>query len=237
MDSHKAEVGKIFGIPVVLDVTFILIAVMYGQGYLTSGDLSTVSHGLLLFAGVAGSILLHELGHAAAGSYYRVPTAHIELHGFGGLCQFARHLPPDRIANIVVSLAGPAVNLGLWLACCGIYQLLADAPESLGVITGIDRFAHLTWHIGYINYWLMILNLMPSHPLDGGSAAAHILSRFIGYDRAMRFIGYKGLAVTAWLVFEGLPSSSFMLVIAFGLLQSNMMTISTHSGPRWSRWN
>ena len=62
---------------------------------------------MVLVAGVALSILLHELGHALAARYWRVPTAYIELNGIGGLCHFARQYAADRIANIVMLLAGP----------------------------------------------------------------------------------------------------------------------------------
>lgn len=238
MYTDKIEIATVFGIPVMIDITAILLAILYGFAYFTSGDVNDVSYGLLLVAGVALSILAHEFGHAAAGSYYRVRTTHVELNGCGGLCHFATHLPPDRMANIVVLLAGPAVTLAIWLMCEGIAVSIIDWPERVGYITGTDRLYGLIWHIGYINYWLLLFNLLPSHPLDGGRALAHVLSRWIGYDRGMRTVAYTGLLVIAWLLYQGLEGATFAFVIAFYLFQHNQLVFATHGGgPRWTRWN
>ena len=237
MNFEKVEAGRLFGIPVVLDFTFILLVILYGLDYFTSGSIDRMSYGLVLVTGVAVSILLHEFGHAAAAHYYGVGTTHIELNGFGGLCYFARALPPGRWPNIVVLLAGPAVTLLLWQLCSGLTYVMADLPESAGPIGGLDQLTGLIGHLGFINYWLLLFNLLPSHPLDGGRALAQVLSRWLGYDRAMRVVAYMGLAVSLWVALLGLRVSGYTLLIAFSLFQSNMMVLSTHGGPRWRRWN
>lgn len=234
---EKVEVGRVLGTPVVLDVTFIILTVLYGQSYFTSGDLQDISYGLLLVTGIALSILAHEFGHALAGRYYGVPASHVELNACGGLCHFERALPAERIPNIVVLLAGPAVTLALWLGCSTLGDLLLELPDSFAGIGGIDRLGGLIWHLGHINYWLLVFNLLPSHPLDGGRALAHILSRWLGYDRAMRLVAYSGFLVTAWVVSMGLAGAYYAFLIAFFLFQANQSVLDVHQGPRWRRWN
>ena len=228
----SAQVGRIFGIPIVLDVTFILLVVLYGMHHFTSGNLAGISYGVVLVAGVAFSILLHELGHALAARIWRVPTAYIELNGLGGLCHFARSMPIDRVANIVMLLAGPAANLLLWqvFSNAGDWMLQSSSGQP-------DRTAFLLKQLGQVNFLLFVFNLMPAHPLDGGRTLVQIFSKFIGYDRAMRVVGYLGLLVALWLVFLALGGQMFAAIIAFVLFQANIEVLQTHGGPRWTRWN
>lgn len=237
MFEDKVELGRMFGIPIVLDFGLILLAVVFGHSYFTSGNMATMSYGLLLFVGVVFSILLHEFGHAFAGAYYGVPTSHIELHGLGGLCHFDRPLPPDRKINIAVLLAGPAVTLVLWLAFKGLGYAAYGLPANAGFVTGVNRIGSLMLHLSTINFYLLIFNLLPAHPLDGGRSLAHVLSKWTGYDRAMRFVAYTGTLVTAWLVWEGIKGNYFMLLIAVFLFLANLSVLDTHGGPRWRRHN
>lgn len=235
---EKVEVGRIFGIPVVVDMSLILIVALWGQNYFTSGDAAMMSYGMLLIAGLLVSILLHEFGHAAAYRYFQVPVSHIELNGMGGLCYPARPMPPNRLPNIVVLLAGPAVTGALWLLFSGLETALGNIPDEAGVFSGIDRLAGLCWHLGQVNWWMLLFNLAPSHPLDGGRALAFLLSRWMGYDRAMRLVACTGLLVIVWLVWQGVQGSLFAFVLAFFLFQANQQVLSAHGGgPRWQRWN
>lgn len=88
-----AEVGRIAGILIVLDASFILLFVLFGMHYFTSGSSQAISSGPLLVTGLALSILLHELEHAFAGRLYGIGTTHIQLNGPGGLCSYDRHMP------------------------------------------------------------------------------------------------------------------------------------------------
>lgn len=235
MFDNKADLGRLFGIPIVLDFGLILLAIIVGHSYFLSGSLSQMSYGLLLFAGVVISILLHEFGHAFAGAYYGVPTSHIELHGLGGYCHFTRAPPPDRIPNLVILLAGPAVTLVLWLAFKGLGYVFYGLPANAGFVSGVNRLGSLMMHLSLINFYLLIFNLLPAHPLDGGRSLAHILSKWTGYDRAMRFVAYTGTLVTAWLVWQGIQGNYFLLLVALFLFQANLEVLDTHGGPRWRR--
>lgn len=235
MLDSKVELGRMFGIPIIIDFGLILLAIVYGHSYFTSVSLSSISYGLLFFTGVALSILLHEFGHAFAGAYYGVPTSHIELHALGGYCHVTRAPPPYRIPNLVILLAGPAVTLVLWLAFMGLGHLAYELPHTLGFVTGVNQLGTLMLHLSVINLYLLIFNLLPSHPLDGGRSYVQILSVWLGYDRAMRLVAYCGVLVIAWLVWLGLQGQYFLWVMAFYLFQSNLAVLDTHGGPRWRR--
>ncbi|MEQ1670036.1 MAG: site-2 protease family protein [Hyphomicrobium sp.] len=231
----SAQVGRIFGIPIVLDGTFILLALLYGFHNFTSGSTASISYGVVLVAGVALSILLHELGHALAARYWAVPTAYIELNGLGGLCHFARAMPQNRVANIVMLLAGPAANFILWQVFSNAGRWMFQQPGD--TFAGATRTAHLLLQLGSVNFMLFVFNLLPSHPLDGGRTLVQILSKFTGYDRAMRAVAYLGLLVAVWLGLLAFSGQIFAALMAFVLLQTNLEVLQSHQGPRWTRWN
>jgi stage IV sporulation protein FB len=232
----QAEVGRVSGIPVVLDFSFILLIVLWGYHYFTSADLATILMGLWIVGGVAASILIHELAHAFAGRRYGVGTTHVELNGLGGLCYYDRGAP-SRWAQIVMSLAGPASNLALWgLFSAAVYGLEALPAEAFDD-TAVAYFHSIAGTLGAVNFMLFWFNLLPSHPLDGGRALATALSGWIGYDRAMRLVAWLGMGVVAWLALMATRYGVFTALIALYLFIHNQRALDTHRGPRWKRWD
>jgi Zn-dependent protease len=233
----QAEVGRLFGIPIVLDVTFIFLFVIFGLQYFISGDSVQISYGLLLITGLALSILLHELGHAFAGRMYGIGTSHIELNGLGGLCYYDSAMPIAAIPRTVMALAGPGMNLMLWFVLGAIASYLYTLEISAGDIAGTVRFAALLDHLSSWNFVLMWFNLLPSHPLDGGTALSAMLGPVTGRERAMRWIAYSGMLVVAWLAWRAIQGDMFAAVIAFSLLMANQAVLqSTGRGPPWTRY-
>lgn len=229
----KAEVGKIFGIPIVIDATFLLLVVLYGFANFTSGSTASISYGVVLVTGVALSILLHELGHAAAARYYGVGTSAIELNGLGGLCYFERSLPASRLSNIVVLLAGPAANLFLWQAFS--YAAVAAIDTSVDGPFGMNRTAALFMQLAQINQLLLVFNLLPAHPLDGGRALAQLLSAVIDYGLAMRVIACLGLVLAVFLGFAAIKGGLFVALIAVVLFQENLAVWQAYKRNNWRR--
>src|SRR6185312_15589359 len=111
----RMEIGRVAGIPIYLDMMFVLVLLVFTYPYFISGNTQLMSAGFIIVVGLLLSILLHELGHAFAGRLFHARVSHIELTGIGGIAHFERSLPRSALARSVISLAGPAVNLGLWL--------------------------------------------------------------------------------------------------------------------------
>jgi stage IV sporulation protein FB len=141
-------------------------------------------------------------------------------------------MPTDRIANIVMLLAGPLANLLLWL----VFSTASDWMRQVGDGRP-DRMTFLLTQLGRVNFLLFVFNLMPAHPLDGGRTLVQIASKFIGYDSAMRVVAYLGLLVAVWLVLLAFGGQIFAALVAFVLFQANIDVLQRHGGPRWKRWN
>lgn len=217
--NTRIELGRIAGIPIFLDMFFVLIIILFSSRWFTSGDSQTMSAGLVIVAGLVGSILLHELGHAFAARLFKIGVSHIDLTGLGGIAHFDRSLPPSVIVRTVVYLAGPAANLLLWWALGHLGGSAMQAQKPM--------LATALLVLSSVNMQLMIFNLLPAYPLDGGHTLDAWVSKVAGSDWALRIVGGLGLAVAAFVGWLALPSSFFMLLLAFFLAQTNWEAIQS----------
>lgn len=233
MTENQFQLGRIGGIPVVIDYTFVLLAVLWGYGYFTDGTLNGFLTGFWIVGGAGFSILLHEFAHAVAGRWYGIESSHIELNGMGGLCYLNRSVPSST-GDIVISLAGPAVNLALWAIFNGVAFAIGMYIDDA---QGLERFMYIAAILANINFMLCWFNLLPSHPLDGGKAIARMLGWKFGYDLGQRFVAYSGMLVCGYCALLGLSGCPFGFVIAYSLYLHNQQVLDTHSGPRWRREN
>ncbi len=155
---------RILGIPVHVDASFFVIAVLLGLG---GGTVVFIVSWVVV---VFGSVLLHELGHAVAFRIYG-QKPRITLQGMGGLTSGSGPLTGS--SDIVVSLAGPLTGLIL----LGVPAFLLQNPSGTSA----------TWdlvlrELVFVNVAWSGVNLLPVLPLDGGQVAASVLRRFKGPD-------------------------------------------------------
>ncbi len=161
MFSRSLRLGSLFGFPIHVNLTFLLLL---GVAGLTMGGAGAVAVVLLAFA----SVVLHELGHALVARHLGVNVSKIELHFFGGAAQMTDQ-PRSARDEIAIAAAGPAVSFAL----AGLSLILMS-------LTGVAVFQLLAW----INLILGAFNLIPALPMDGGRILRAILSRRMGFLRA-----------------------------------------------------
>ncbi|MGE0766263.1 MAG: site-2 protease family protein [Hyphomicrobiaceae bacterium] len=223
----RFELGRIAGVPIYLDMILVLILILFSHRYFTSGDAQLMSAGILIIIGILFSILLHELGHMLAARIWRVRTDEIEIGGLGGIARFSSSLPRSVMAQTVIYLAGPAANLLLWK---GFGALTIEAWDQGKPMLGIALAS-----LSGINFWLMIFNLLPAFPLDGGRTLEAWLTAALGYVWAIRIVAALGLVVTALVVWMALPLNIWLLFVAFALFQANWGALDTVGGFRGRR--
>ena len=242
--ENKLPVGRMGGVPVVLDISFIVLVVLYGAHYFTSGDSRRILLGIFVVAGGVGSILLHELAHAWAGRICGLHPTHIELNGLGGLCGFSG-APATRQESIFVSLSGPAANLGLWALFYWLDDALMDRWFHSSAGAGEFTSATFSWWVSSLfstlaglNIGLFVFNMLPAFPLDGGKSLSTWLGEHMPPLSARGLVAMLGLAVAAWCAYAAFRDSAFwMLVLALTLVMSNREVLQYSSHPPWRRWN
>ncbi|MEU8009738.1 site-2 protease family protein [Micromonospora parva] len=160
------NVGRVFGVPLHLNGSMVLlavlIAVLYGEFARRQLGLPQLSGYLIGFGFVVsllGSVLLHELGHALTARRYGIGVRGITLELLGGYTEMDRDAPSPRI-DLLVSLAGPAVS-----AVLGVLAVAATLALPEGTV------AHqLAFQLAVSNVIVALFNSLPGLPLDGGRA-------------------------------------------------------------------
>ena len=172
------QIARVFGIrigasPSWFVVLFVLIYLLSGyftdltEGTPTEGYLVAVAAVMLFFV----SIVLHELGHALAARSQGIATHAIDLWFFGGIAKMSRDTETPG-AEFKIAAAGPAVTAVICAICIGIGAAVADGgalevmllEDDAGVSPGVALLGFLAlWNVA-----LLIFNLIPAFPLDGG---------------------------------------------------------------------
>jgi Zn-dependent protease/CBS domain-containing protein len=199
-------VVRLFGVPVRLHFTFILLLVFLlvaGVGAKQSGA-STVVYILALFA----SVLLHELGHALVSRLYGIRTIEIVMFPIGGVSRPERQ--PKAREELWIALAGPMVNLLIALALLGwmAAQQGFVALEQLREPTD----ANLAERIALGNLALCLFNLLPAYPMDGGRILRSVLALSRPMEEATRIASGAGQILAILLGMAGLLWGNFMLL-------------------------
>ena len=172
------RIGRIAGIGVYVHATFLLLlAWVVLIGYRAGGTIASALPGLALILTVFGIVVLHELGHALAARRYGIATRDITLLPIGGVARLER-MPRDPRQELVVALAGPAVNVALALALLVPLFLLEGRDAALRAVLPTGRMLDgslLATLVG-MNVWLALFNLLPAFPMDGGRVLRAVLA-------------------------------------------------------------
>jgi Zn-dependent protease/predicted transcriptional regulator len=160
--------GSLFGVEIRFDASWILFALLIAWS-LASGVFPEIYEGLpqssywgmalATVAGVAASIILHELGHTLVGRSFGVPVRSITLFIFGGVAETEAE-PPAPLAELLMAVAGPIVSVLLGAAFLLLAGLIpAEAPP---------EYEGVLHYLGVLNMTLAAFNMAPAFPLDGG---------------------------------------------------------------------
>jgi Zn-dependent protease len=216
--------GRPFGIELrIYWLTVILIPLIsvYGLAQVSSLSWGEV-FGLSAFFTVAlvAAIYSHEMSHIAAGWRYGIRTPRITISPLGGLAHMDAPAPNPR-ADIVISLAGPAVHL-VWLALVAPLYLWGDAI--FPATAWWARFAVET--LWQLNLVLLGFNLLPCYPMDGGRVLRALLALKLHPNRATVITAKVGMAGAVLFGIGGLFLGGFNggILIAIGI--SNFMACS-----------
>ncbi len=205
------KIARFAGIDVYVHATFLLLLTWIGWHYwLSEGNLGAVIVGISFILLLFSCVVLHEFGHALTARRYGIRTRNITLLPIGGVASLER-MPDDPRQEIIVALAGPAVNLFiallLWVWLLLSNNLITDAS----VLSDSNGFLH---RIMVINLVLAIFNLLPAFPMDGGRVVRAALSMRVGHHQATKVAANIGQALAMGMGILGLLYNPFLMFIA-----------------------
>jgi Zn-dependent protease len=208
------KVGRVFGIEIRVHWTFLLLPlyVMYMNR----------EHGripMLLAAGLTLSIffcvLLHEYGHALTARAFGVQTRDIILTPIGGIARLER-MPESPIQEIIVALAGPAVNVVIAFVIL-MSVLVSGLPLRLPTTPAIKTGSEFVFSLLAGNIMLVVFNMVPAFPMDGGRVLRALLAIGMGRLRATEIATTVGLFVAGLFFLLGVFVSPMLAIIGIAI--------------------
>ena len=181
-----------------IHLTFLLLLGFYAWIYYHDGGLQAadgVAFTLLIFL----CVLLHEFGHAFAAKGFGIRTPDITLLPIGGVARLER-MPANPWQELVIAIAGPLVNVFIALA---IFLVIGGALplDEFGLINSAS--GTLLAKLLVINVFLVVFNLIPAFPMDGGRVLRALLATQMRYAAATRVAARVGQVIA---VLSGIAS-------------------------------
>jgi Zn-dependent protease len=232
--NHRLKLGTYAGIPLFVHWSFSL-AVLYVAVQVMHAGWAQMAFSIAQLLGVFLCVTLHEYGHAMAARRYGISTADITLLPIGGVARLKK-MPRIPWQEFVVAVAGPAVNvviailLAITLAVLVDPALLRAIGTYIEVVKGpmtdetqqmlIELFNEPSW-VGYgvlllvVNVVLVVFNMIPAFPMDGGRVFRALLAMKIDYRLATRIASRVGVLIAVLMAIFALQSDPPLLFPLF----------------------
>ncbi len=203
-------VGVVKGTVIRIHLTFVLFLVWIAVTAYARGGQRAALEGVLFISLVFASVLLHEFGHVFAARRYGIKTPDITLLPIGGVAQLER-IPEKPSEELVVALAGPVVNVVI----AAVLALVLGGLPHIGVGLNVENpGVSLLGRLAWVNVTLVLFNLIPAFPMDGGRVLRALLGMRMGHARATRIAAGVGQVVAFGLGLAGLFGNPILIFIA-----------------------
>jgi len=209
-------VARFAGIDVKIHATFVIILVLGAMQWSGFG-IPGMAFGVLLMLLLFTCVTLHEFGHSLVAQRFGIAVREIVLLPLGGVAMLGRN-PDKPLHELLIAAAGPAVNVviaaGLLLATGFTAGLGGLDPQ--GLVAGREATPSLATALVWLleaNVMLVLFNLIPAFPLDGGRMLRSILAMVTSYPRATRIAAAIGQGFAVLLGILGVAGGNFLLVL------------------------
>jgi len=206
------KLGNFAGIDVYIHATFLLLITWVGYSHwLENQNWGEVLSGVLFILALFACVILHEYGHALTARKYGIKTRDITIYPIGGVARLER-MPEKPIEELWVALMGPAVNVVI-AAGLFAYLFLTSNLVPIGELT-IASGSFLE-RLMLVNVSLVLFNLIPAFPMDGGRVLRALLAMRMDYVRATQIAATIGQGMALLFGLVGLFGNASLLFIAF----------------------
>lgn len=225
--NRRLKLGRYLGIDLFVHWSFGLV-IAYVAFFSRDLGLGGVAFAVAQLLGVFMCVTLHEYGHAMAARRFGIATADITLLPIGGVARL-NHMPRIPWQELIIAVAGPAVNVVIAALLLTGFFLLVDpnpitevmrffvAPffgfetddrslEAVNHLFSAPSVAGFAVMMLIVNVMLVVFNMIPAFPMDGGRVFRSLLAMGIDYRRATRIASTVGLGCAGLLAFSALSA-------------------------------
>jgi Zn-dependent protease len=205
------KVASIFGIEVRIHLTFLLFLVWIWFSYYQVAGFAGAVQGVLFILALFACVLLHEFGHAFAARGFGIETPDITLLPIGGVARLNR-IPDKPWQELVVAIAGPLVNVVI----AGVLIFVIHTSASLEQLEYLENpRVELLAKLAAVNVMLVLFNLIPAFPMDGGRVLRALLAMAMPYARATQIAAWIGQGLAVVFGIFGIFGNPLLIFIAF----------------------
>lgn len=213
MGNWSIRLFRVFGIELEVHLTFFFLWALFVVAGWWEAAWTGVLFASILLVLIFTCVVLHELGHSLAARRYDIPVSRILLLPFGGMAQFER-IPRNPRQEILISLAGPAVNL---ILVCALLPFLVWPiwPPPPGLPLDATSLATA---LLFLNVVMGLFNLLPIFPMDGGRVLRAWLAMRLPYLRATSIaVGLAKVLTVSGIILAAFkfPSPFLVCLLAF----------------------
>ena len=209
----SVRIARIAGIDLFVHWTLLLVVAWVGwTGYVHYPDGQRwwgVLDGSLFVLAVFVCVALHEYGHAIAARGFGVPTRDITLLPIGGIARL-EGMAKQPQAELVIAIAGPLVNVAISVVLVPIALLVGWAAFEF---PSQWSFSSFPLRLLLANVILVVFNLLPAFPLDGGRVLRSLLRLFLSLERATQWVVGLGAVMAVFLALAAFFTGNAMLFL------------------------
>ncbi len=207
----SVKIARVAGTEVRIHITFLLFLAWIGFSYYQVGGAAAAIPGVLFVLALFGCVLLHEFGHVLAARTFGIPTPDITLLPIGGVARLQR-MPDKPWQELIVAIAGPLVNVVIAV----VLTLVLGQSAHIENLEQVERpSVGMLTKLASVNVMLVLFNLIPAFPMDGGRVLRALLAMVLPYARATQIAAWIGQALAFVFGFIGLFSNPLLIFIAF----------------------
>lgn len=205
------QIARVKGISVFIHWTFFILFIWIAFSRLSNnGTLMEVITEITFMLGIFLCVLLHELGHALAAARYNIKTKDITLLPIGGVARLEK-MPEVPLQELIVAVAGPLVNVAIVAVLAGFIFIGKGFPLAIDM-RDFDSNGFLI-NMLIVNISLIVFNMIPAFPMDGGRVFRAILAMKWSREKATLIASKVGQGIALIFIAGGLFFNPFLILI------------------------
>jgi len=226
--GSSLKIASVYGIEVRIHVSFLLVLGFFWFQYYQLGGVSGAIQGVLFILILFACVTLHEFGHAFAARAFGIRTRDITLYAIGGVARLNR-IPDKPWQELIVAIAGPLVNVVI----AGVLFFVTHVTAGIQDVEFLENpRIEMLDKVAWANVFLILFNLIPAFPMDGGRVLRALLAMVMPYARATQIAAWVGQGLAFVFAVFGFFYNPILIFIAFTIFVGAQQEVAMTRGNR-----